>query len=333
MRARSIAKLLGLTALTAVIFLLHVFASSRSFGFQEILRELFRPGFDDPANRVLWVIRMPRAVCCLVVGAMLGLVGSALQALFRNPLAEPYVVGVSSGAAVGGAIALVTGFGTAWTGFAQGLGLMIAAFPAGLLALGMVLAFARRRGVVDVQTLLLAGVVTGSMLSAVLSFVLLMGGQDTRMVLQWLLGNTSAAFWNKDDLLALALAGGACVLVGYSKQLNAFALGEDTARRLGVNVARLKGVLLVTSTAMVAACVGAVGIIGFLGLVAPHISRRTLGVDWRVSLLGSGFYGACLLLGADFIAQRVLPGGEIPVGIVTAILGAPFLLVLLRKEG
>jgi iron complex transport system permease protein len=263
---------------------------------------------------------------------MLGFVGSALQALFRNPLAEPYVVGVSSGAAVGGAIALVTGFGATWTGFARGLGLIIGAFPAGLLSLAMVYGFARKRGIVNVQTLLLAGVVTGSMLSGVLSFVLLMGGQDTNMVLQWLLGNTSAAFWNKDDVLTIALVVGGAVLIGYSKQLNAFALGEDTAQRLGVNVVRLKRVLLITSTGMVAASVGAVGVIGFLGLVAPHISRRTLGVDWRLSLLGAGFYGGILLLLADFLAQRLLPGGEIPVGIITSIVGAPFLLVLLRRS-
>jgi iron complex transport system permease protein len=262
---------------------------------------------------------------------MLALVGSALQAVFRNPLAEPYVVGVSSGASVGGAIALVTGFGAGWTGLARGLGLMIGAFPGGLIALFFVFALARRRGVVNAQTLLLAGVVTGSMLNAVLTFVLTLGGMDTNQILQWLLGSMTPAFWSKDNLLTSVLLIGAGILIGFSKQLNAFALGEDTAQRLGVNVGRLKLVVLVTSTAMVSACVGACGVIGFVGLVAPHVARRTLGVDWRISLIGSGFLASLLLI-ADFLAQRTLPGGELQVGIVTAIIGAPFLLVLLRKD-
>ncbi len=332
MNARTLARFSGLIAFLAVLFVVYVISNSHAFHMGELWPELWRPGFDSEANSVVWVLRMPRACCCVAVGAMLGMVGSALQALFRNPLAEPYIVGVSSGAAVGGAIALVTGFGASWGGFAQGLGLMIGAFPAGLLALGFVFAISKRRGVVNVQTLLLAGVVTSSMLSAVLSFVLLRGGQDTSKVLNWLLGDISYAFWNKDELLFCVLLAGAAVLIAYSKQLNALALGEDTAQRLGVNVSRLKLVVLVTSTAMVAASVGAVGVIGFLGLAAPHIARRTLGVDWRVSLIGSGLIGACLLLAADFIAQRALPGGEIPVGVVTAIVGAPFLLVLLRKD-
>jgi iron complex transport system permease protein len=332
MNARTLAKLSGLTAFLVALFLVYLVSNSHSWSFLEMWREIWRPGYQSPANSVLWIDRMPRACACATVGAILGMVGSALQALFRNPIADPYVVGVSSGAAVGGAIAFVTGFGANWGGFGQGLGLMICAFPAGLLALGIVFGLSRQRGVVNVQTLLLAGVVTGSMLNAVLSFVLLRGGKDTNVVLQWLLGDISFAFWNKDELLLCVLLAGAAVLIGCSKQLNAFALGEETAQRLGVNVSRLKLVILVTSTAMVSATVGAVGVIGFLGLAAPHIARRTLGVDWRISLIGSGLIGACLLLIADFIAQRALPGGEIPVGIVTAIVGAPLLLVLLRKD-
>ncbi len=331
MSPRSLLKLSGLVLLTVALFAVHVFGSSRYFGFSTLWPEVFRPGYNDTANQLLWMDRLPRACSCLAVGGMLALVGSALQAVFRNPLAEPYVVGVSSGASVGGAIALVTGFGAGWTGLARGLGLMIGAFPGGLIALFFVFALARRRGVVNAQTLLLAGVVTGSMLNAVLTFVLTLGGMDTNQILQWLLGSMTPAFWSKDNLLTSVLLIGAGILIGFSKQLNAFALGEDTAQRLGVNVGRLKLVVLVTSTAMVSACVGACGVIGFVGLVAPHVARRTLGVDWRISLIGSGFLASLLLI-ADFLAQRTLPGGELQVGIVTAIIGAPFLLVLLRKD-
>lgn len=261
------------------------------------------------------------------------MVGAAFQALFRNPLAEPYVVGVSSGAAVGGSLAIAVGLGSAWTGFAEGLGPMLLAFPCGLAALFLVFAISTRRGMVSVHTLLLAGVVTGSLLSAVLSFIMLAAGQDTNRILAWLLGSMTPMFWNRVVILAVATVVGGVVLVIHSKQLNLFAVGEETAQRLGVNVNRLKPVILIVGTAMVATTVGAVGIIGFLGLVAPHLTRRVLGIDWRLSLFGSGLSGAILLSLSDVIAQRLIPSLEIPVGIVTAIVGAPFLLVLMRRRG
>ena len=158
--------------------------------------------------------------------------------------------------------------------------MLCAAFVTALLSLALVFGLAKRRGILEVQTLLLAGVVVGALLSAMVSLVLLAGGQDTNQVLRW-----------------------------------------------------LKGIVLVTGTAMTAAAVGCAGIIGFLGLVAPHISRRLLGVDWRWSLPGSGLLGAGLLLLADVVGQRAVPGNELPVGIVTAILGAPFFVYLMKKGG
>jgi iron complex transport system permease protein len=284
-------------------------------------------------NVVVWVLRLPRAVAALAVGCILGLVGSAFQAQLRNPLADPYIVGVSSGAAVGGVLALVLGFG----GAVGGLAMMGAGFFTGMGALALVYWLAQRRGLVDVTALLLSGVAVGSLLSAVTSLVLLAAGQDTNRVLEWLLGSLSASSWPKNAVLAgVAVLGGA-ILISRSRYLNAFAIGEDTASRLGVDVPRLRTVVLTVGTAMTAAAVGAVGIIGFLGLVAPHISRKLLGVDWRFSLLGSGLIGGALLLLADILAQRAMsaitqtPGLEVPVGVVTAIIGAPSLLVLLRR--
>lgn len=298
-----------------------------------ILHELFHPGTGTPENNIVWDLRLPLACACLVVGAILGLAGSAFQALFQNPLAEPYVVGVSAGSAVGGALALVTGFGAAWGGPLFNMGRMIAAFPAGLLALGLVFLLARRRGVVNVQSLLLAGVAVGALLGSLLSLVLLAGGKDTRVVLQWLWGNLDSASWNEIGVMLAVLLIGGAVLIRSSRNLNAFALGEQTAQRLGVDVARLKPAVLVTGTAMVAATVGSVGIIAFLGLVAPHIARKLIGVDWRWSLIASGLLGAAIMLAADFLGHRAIPAaGVVPDGIVTAVIGAPFLLALLRKE-
>lgn len=331
--------LAGLAMAVAVLFVLYLAAGSsdpgRPFYFRltpaEVLTELFRGPQGDTAeapNVIVWQIRLLRGLACLLCGGLLGMVGSAFQALFRNPLADPYIVGVSSGAAAGGALALTLGI----AGFLGGLGLMACAFGGGIVALSLVLALGRFRGALDVQKLLLSGVVVGAMLAALLSMILLMAGQDTNQVLRWLLGSATPMFWNRIVAMALALSIGGPILLLQAKRLNVLASGEDAAKRLGVDVARLKPTVLGVGAAMTAVTVGSMGIIGFLGLVAPHISRRLLGVDWRTSLLGSMLVGMGLLLLADIVAQRAMPGAELPVGVVTALLGAPFLLLLLRKE-
>lgn len=325
-----------LLALVGVAFVLHLGLGSSSGGLGlrltpwEVVSELFRGRMPDTTtgNDIIWLIRLPRALGCLLAGGLLGVVGSAFQSLFRNPLADPFIVGVSSGSAVGGALAILLGF----AGVAAGLGLLAASFVCGMLSLGLVFSLATRKGAVDVQTLLLSGVVVGAMLSAVLALLLMAGGLDANQVLRWLLGSATPMYWPKIYAMAVALLVGGALLLLQSKSLNALSLGEHTAQRLGVDTRKLKPTVLVTGTAMTAVCVGSVGIIGFLGLVAPHIARRVVGVDWRRSLAGSALIGMSLLLCADVVAQWGLPGGEVPVGVVTALLGAPFLLVLLRRE-
>ena len=303
----------------------------------QVVQEIFRGHMPDsittPANSTVWAIRLPRAIECILVGCILGLVGSAFQAQLRNPLAEPYIVGVRSGAAIGSAIAMIIGW-DAWFG---GLGSAAFGFLTGMASLGIVYGLASRRGVVDVTSLLLSGVVVGSLMASILSLCLLLAHQDTNKVLAWLLGNMGTANFEKVALLLVTLAIGSVVLIRQTRRLNAFAVGEEAALRLGVDVGRLRAVVLIVGTAMTAAAVGTVGIIGFLGLVAPHISRKLLGVDWRYSLFGSGLVGGILLLGSDVLSQRIgtLFGtviGDLPVGIVTALIGAPSLLILLRKR-
>ncbi len=325
---------LRLTCLLGLVVLLLIahagFGSSSWLSPVQVLREIVRGHVvGDPASDVVWAIRLPRACGCALAGAILGAVGAAFQSLFRNPLAEPYVIGVSGGAAVGGSVALVTGFAAA----CYGLGGIIASFVGGMGALALVVGLAQKRGALQVSTLLLAGVVIGALLSAILTMVLLLGGQDTNIVLRWLLGSTTPMFWNRVAILFAALVVGFLLLLGQSRRLNAFSVSEFMAERLGVNTNRLKWSVLVTGTAMTSAAVGSVGIIGFLGLVAPHISRRVLAIDLRVSLIGATLIGSGLLLGADIVAQRAKPGLELPVGAVTAVLGAPALLVLLKKKG
>jgi iron complex transport system permease protein len=304
-----------------------------------VLRELFSgPVGGSRENDLVWQIRLTRGLGCLLVGGILGAVGSAFQALFRNPLADPFVVGVSSGAAAGSVIVVVTGVGAS---FAADLAQDAGAFLGGMLSLGLVMALAGRRGATNVVTLLLAGVVVGSMLSGVLSLIILASGRDTNVLLRWLMGNTYDLNWNGVALLTVAITVGTALLFAQTRSLNAFAIGEDTARRLGVNTRRLKITVLITGTAMTAMAIGTTGIIAFLGLVAPHIARGLLGMDWRRSLIGSAVVGSCLLLIADALTQRVIPWAtervgatpvvDLPVGIVTAIIAAPSLLILLRR--
>lgn len=331
--------ILGIVAFGALI--IHLAAGSSEPGQpfllrmspMDVLQHLFAGpdgGADaDPFHHIVWQIRLPRALACVFVGALLGSVGSAFQALFRNPLAEPYIVGVSSGAAAGGAMALVLGLG-AW---AFGMGILFFAFLGGAGSLMLVLAIAGRRGRTDVHTLLLSGVVVGAMLASVLSLILYSAGADANQILRWMLGSATPMHWNRVAVLAIVFLAGALVLFPQGKRLNALAVSDETAQRLGVDTKKLKRSVLTAGTAMTAVAVGSVGVIGFLGLVAPHIARRILGIDWRWSMSGAAICGAAILVLADVLAQRVLPGGEVPVGVITAILGAPFLLVLLRREG
>lgn len=327
--ARSI--LLLLFGLTLFALILHVSLGSTSFVSPlDVVSELLRgPKDDTRENAVVWFIRLPRGIGCLLIGSILGAVGSAFQGLFRNPLAEPYIVGVSSGAAVGGVAAEIIGWESAFGGIAKGL----LAFAGGFASLLLVIALAGRRGATSATALLLSGVVIGSMLSAVLSLLVLSSGRDSNRLMQWLLGDASSIQWPGVYLLAAVLALGIGPLISQTKAMNAFAIGEETATRLGVSTRRLKAIVLISGTAMAAVAVGVAGVIAFVGLVAPHLSRAILGVDWRRSLIGSIFTGAMLLLVADAIAQRLSVSwvAGLPVGAVTALIGAPSLLILLRR--
>jgi len=312
---------------TLAVFLAYLAVGAVNLSLAKIISELLRgpSGGADWENTVLWQIRMPRAIACLCAGGILGIVGSAFQAMFRNALAEPYVIGVSSGAAVGGTLAILLGwdFGLVRVGLAM---------SGALASLVLVLAVARRQGAINIQSLLIGGVVVGALLSGFVTLNLWMAGQDMK-ILWWLLGSTSPMYWDRVSALVLALVLGFIVLHRQSRALNAFSVSEFMAERQGVEPVKLKWIVLVTSSAMTGVAVGCVGIIGFVGLLAPHIARRILGSDLRVTMPVSALLGSTLLMGADILAQRLKPGTELPLGAVTAVLGAPALLWMLRKKG
>ncbi|MDK3157562.1 iron ABC transporter permease [Kamptonema cortianum] len=328
-RSRWILLGLGFVALLAALIHIGVGGSFHANPLQ-VLQAILQgdTGGTDPLNAVVWKLRLPRVLAAITVGAILGLAGSAFQALFRNPLAEPYIIGVSSGAAAGGTIAFVSGLGSAFFG----LGILASGFAGGLASLALVLMLANWKKGVDVVRLLISGVVIGAMLSSLTSLVLLSAGEDTNQVLRWLLGSLTPMSFTKVTVLAIALAAGFPLVYRSSRYLNALSYDHNLGTRLGINVHRLSLSILLVTTAMVACTVGSVGIIGFLGLIAPHVARLLVGVDLRVSAPAATLIGAIFLTLADLAAQRLLPGGELPVGAVTAILGAPILLILLSKQ-
>lgn len=327
-RALPVGTLLWLGGLLLGAFVLYVGWGTEYISPLRVVKELLRGiHAGESLNDVVWQIRLPRALGTICVGGLLATVGCAFQGLLRNPLADPYIVGVSSGAALGGVAILQLGLVSAL----GGLALPLAAFVGGLGSLFLVIALASGKGALDMRTLLLAGVVTGSMLSAILSLAIYYKDQDTTLLLRWLLGDTRDLDFPKVAMLSVVLLIGFVILQSRTRALNAFAIGESTALRLGVDTRRLKPIVLVTGAAMTAIAVGMVGIVGFVGLIAPHIARSLVGADWRRSMPVSLVLGALLLLVSDLVAQRLLASGEIPLGVVTAILGAPVLLVLLRK--
>lgn len=282
----------------------------------------------EVASTVVWQLRLPRLLAALVAGSVLGGVGAVFQTLLRNPLAEPYVMGVSAGAGVGGTAVLATGLGMA----AGGALTVAGGVAGGLAALAAVLALGgwfRHR---DVVRLILAGVVAGSMLASLATVMLLLIGKDTNVVLRWLLGSLTPMYLERVALMA----GFGLLALGYgwfkARELNAFAFGGELAGRLGVDTQKEVALHLALGTAAVGSVVGSAGIIGFVGLVAPHIARSLVGPDLRRMLGLSSAVGAVVLLVSDFVAQKAVPGTELPVGAVTAVLGSPVLLVLLRRN-
>jgi len=282
---------------------------------------------------IVWRIRVPRALLAVMVGAMLAMAGAALQGLLMNPLADPYTVGVSSGAALGAGVATLAGFAdVAW-----GYGVPLVAFAFAMGAMFVVYALARSAGRVSVHSFLLAGIVVGSFLWAMLSFVLALAAGNPAeaqgKIIHWLLGSFDASdAWGFVRVAAPFAAFGLIALCAFARDLNLLSMGEETARHLGIETENLKIIIIAVTSLVTAAAVAVSGIIGFVGLVVPHICRKLFGPDHRVLIPTAALGGASLAVFADLVSRAILPPSGLPVGIVTAILGAPFFLYLLRSS-
>ena len=286
------------------------------------------------AELIVGQIRLPRSLLGLAVGAVLALSGVAMQGLFRNPLADPGLVGVSSGAALGAALAIVTG--SLWGGIPEALGpylLSLCAFAGGLGVTALVYRLGRHDGQTSVATMLLAGVALTALAGAAIGLLTYLADDATlRTLTFWNMGSLNGASYARLWPLLLVLVLVACWLPRRAAALNALLLGESEARHLGFEVERLKRELVFCTALGVGAAVAAAGLIGFVGLVVPHLLRLLVGPDHRILLPASALAGASLLLLADLLARLLLAPAELPIGIVTALLGAPFFLYLLVRE-
>ena len=295
--------------------------------YGELFGALFGRGTDE--HRVVVMdIRLPRILLAALVGTALALSGTTMQGVFRNPLAEPFILGISSGAALGAALNLVAGVG----GDARYISLPLLAFAGGLLAAFTTYAIARAAGRPRSDTLLLAGVALNSLLTAALLGVLFFSGEQFRSLFFWILGGFDRGTWPAVAVIALTAGAGSLFLARRSKALNLLMLGDDQASSLGVDVERQKRDLLIVSALLASVTVALAGAIGFVGLIIPHLLRLLIGSDNRLVIPAAALFGASFLVWADLGARSVLETGELPVGIITALCGAPFFLYLLARR-
>jgi iron complex transport system permease protein len=287
-------------------------------------------GTADPTTiAIVQRLRLPRAVLAAMVGGSLAASGATFQALLRNPLAEPYILGISGGAAVGAVFAIALG------GVAASAGIVSAAALAGaLLAVVLVFRIAAVAGrALDTRILLLAGVVTGAFFNACILLALTFADADAfRSAVFWMMGSFSSASWRSIGMLALALVPGLAILAALARPLNLLAVGEETAAYLGTRVERTKLLAYGTASLLTAGAVAVSGVIGFVGLVVPHVVRMIWGPDHRFLLPASVLLGASFTILADTLARTVVAPTELPVGVVTAFVGVPFFIYLLRRR-
>jgi len=278
---------------------------------------------------IILEIRLPRVILAGIVGAALSVAGATYQGLFRNPLADPYLIGVAQGASLGAVVGFL--LPSHW----HGMGLTIVpllAFIGALASVSIVYGLSRVSRMLGVTRLILAGVALGALLSAIVSYLTITSGEKIHGIIFWLMGSFSLSQWSEIRIALPVVVAGVIVIMIYSRSLNLIQLGEEQAQQLGINVERLKIILLGAATVITAAAVSFVGIIGFVGIIIPHMVRLIWGPDYRFLLPLSVLIGGVFLILADVAARTVMAPSEIPVGIFTAACGVPFFLYLLRRR-
>jgi iron complex transport system permease protein len=322
------APLLSTFFLLLIALLLSLAIGSIFLSPAELWNTLFGRG-TDISTSILWKIRLPRTILIALTGAALGGSGATYQGLFRNPLADPFLIGVASGAGLGAVIAMSVKWPYSFWGL---MAIPMAAFLAALLTVFIVYTLARVGQTVPTTNLILAGVAFSSFATSLTSFLMIRSTSEVRRALGWLLGGASLGGWTAILAITPYLVIGLGILILSSHSLNLLQFGDEQAQQLGLNVSRTKRMLLTASSLATAAAVAFSGIIGFIGLIVPHVMRLWFGPDYRRLLPLSILGGAIALLVSDVIARVVIAPQEIPVGIITSLAGAPFFLWILRRS-
>ena len=289
------------------------------------------PTWTGALETIVLEIRLPRVILAGLVGAALAIAGATYQGLFRNPLADPYLIGVAQGAALGAVIGFL--LPATWHSSGFGFGIIpLLAFSGALMSTAIVYNLARIGKTLPVTTLILAGVALGALLGSIVSYLIISSGERIHGIMFWLMGSFSLTQWSEAKIVLPYVLLGVDIILLYARSLNLMQLDEEQAQQLGINVERLKLVLLAAATLITAAAVSFVGIIGFVGIIIPHAVRLIWGADYRFLLPLSVLTGAIFLILADIIARTALAPTEIPIGVITALFGAPFFLYLLRRR-
>lgn len=278
---------------------------------------------------IIWNIRLPRVLLGVLVGASLSLTGASFQGMFNNPMADPYIIGISSGAALGATIVIILKLNFKILKFSS---ISIFAFLGGILAVMLVYNIARVKNQVPVVSLLLSGVAIGQFFTSIMSFLMVIYNNDMSKIIYWTLGSLAGKGWDPIKTLSLPILVSMVLINFFARDLNIMLTGDESAESLGINVERTKIYILLLGTFMSSIVVSVSGIIGFVGLIIPHIVRLLLGPDHRILLPASAFIGGIFMIFADTLARIIISPVEIPVGIITALFGGPFFLYLLRKK-
>ncbi|MEW9095212.1 MAG: iron chelate uptake ABC transporter family permease subunit [Clostridiaceae bacterium] len=286
-------------------------------------------GISSTHKLIILNLRLPRIILAALIGAGLSLVGCVFQAIFKNPMADPYILGISSGSALGASIAIILGLNIAFLGLS---GVTFFAFTGAILTTLLVYIIAKTGTKLPTNTLLLSGVSVSFLLSSIISLIMIFNREQVEQIIFWTMGSLNSANWKAViSLLPFILIGGFLIFV-FSKDLNVMLTGDDTASSLGVEVDKVKKILLVISSLIIAACVSVSGIIGFVGLIIPHMIRIIVGPDHRVLLPFTALGGGIFMIISDTLARTLAPPAEIPVGAITSIFGAPYFIYLLIKN-
>ena len=326
----------GLSAFLLLSLVLSVMTGSVHLPFALSLKILLShlplvhltPTWSLAQDAIVWNLRLPRVFLAIVIGAMLSSTGVAFQGMLRNPLADPYILGVSVGAAFGAATSMLFFRHSSLLGYFT---TPLFSFIGALLSLWFVMALANHHGQRDRETLILAGVVVQSLIGAFLSFLIAISGQQMQEIVFWMMGSLANRSWLDVGILTPYMALGFLYLSLQQRDLNLISLGESAATHLGMDVEKKKIWVLIAGSLLTGAAVSVVGIIGFVGLIVPHLMRLIVGPDHRILLPLSTLAGAIFLLWADTLARSIIPSREIPIGVITAFIGAPFFAYLLKK--